>query len=181
MDGQKVVDEVISMIALQAEAYRKRLDEHASRVEEYAELAKRSDLREAIEVIVEHGLEQEKIGVERDELINKVSFVLTLLFSDPLTGQVKIPLDFWRTPFGALINAANRRFIHSLITPMLNPSDAAREADVSRQTIYTWIEQGKLLPIWEYGHLFIIDDELQRVARKMKRETQAGEEHATVG
>jgi hypothetical protein len=178
---RKVVDDVVSMVASQAEVYRQRLNEETRRVEAYSALAQSSDLREVLEVIVDYSLVQEKRGMTRLELIRKVNFALTLLFTDPFTRQVKIPLDFWQSPLGKLINEANQRSIPLPTASMLNPSDAAREASVSRQTIYSWIENGKLLPIWVSDHPFILEQELQLVVRRMKQKAQFDEEHATAG
>lgn len=179
MQTSHIVDQAISLVASQAEAYRQELDTQNRRVNEYVKLANSSDLKEALETIVNFGLEQEKENLTRPELLDKVKFALTLLFSNPLTGQVQIPLDFWCTSLGELINRANQR-----LTPFLdalNPSEAARETGVSRQTIYHWIEQGKILPIWVNRHPFLLKLDLLQVARKVEREEAAQVTTATKG
>jgi hypothetical protein len=168
MQASSIIDEAISLVTSQAESYRQELDALKRRVDEYSKLATSSELREALETIVNYNLMQEQASLTRPELINKVKFTLRLLFSNPLTGQVHIPLDFWHTSLGELINKANQR-----LTPFLdalNPSEAAREAGVSRQTIYHWIEQGRILPIWVNRHPFFLKLDLLQVERKVERE-----------
>lgn len=45
----------------------------------------------------------------------------------------------------------------------LNPSQAARVLEVSRVTIYRWIESGKLLPVFHCGHPRIPRDQVTNI------------------
>jgi hypothetical protein len=113
---------------------------------------------------VDYGKMQEKLGMTRDELIRKVNFVLTLLFSNPLTGQVKVPMRFWQSALGKSINAGNLRHLPPEL-PMLSLPEAAEEASVSLETIYNWAEQAKFLPIWRWGHPFIVRFDLDKLVK----------------
>src|SRR5712692_10275587 len=138
MPKNYVTEDVVSIIQKQAESYRQQLEQVTKRVEEYSKLAENSEqLRENVEAIVDYGNMQEKLGMTRDELIRKVNFVLTLLFSNPLTGQVKVPMRFWQSALGRSINAGHLRHLPPEL-PMLSLTEAAEEAGVSLETIYNW-------------------------------------------
>lgn len=179
LHSDQVVDEVVAIIEAQAASYRQRLDKMTKLVEEYTRLAEdREKLREYLKVIVDWGIGQEKQGITRDEFVRSINLVLTALFSDPITGQVKIPLSFWQGSLGQLINRGNLRFIPMSITEMLNPSDAAKEAGVSRETIYRWAEQARFFPIWIGGHAFILKFDLDRIVRDMKSKARQSDEES---
>ncbi len=174
MNRQQLVDDTAAIIALQTELYRRRSDETESkkRVEEYLQLAENSEqIRQDIEAIVAQGRGQAQ-AMTRDTWIPKVNRLMTLLFSNPLTGKVEIPSSFWQGALGQLINLGNKRLVPFLTASILNPTDAAKVANVSRKTIYDWIEQGKILPIWEHNHLFLIEIEVVMLANKMRHKTR---------
>ena len=78
-------------------------------------------------------------------------------------------MSFWHGALGQLINAGNKGLVPILTASLLNPTDAARLANVSRKTIYAWVEQGKILPVWEHGHLFLIEIEVRMLAGEIRR------------
>lgn len=168
----EVVEDVVSIIERQAESYRQELSKMTKRIEEYSKLAENSEqLRENVKAIVDYGSMHPDLAMTREELIGKVNFVLTLLFTDPITGQVKIPMRFWQSSFGKLINAGNLRHLPPELS-MLSLSEAAREAGVSLDTVYTWAEQAKFLPAWYWGHPFIIRFDFDKIVRDMKRKVR---------
>ena len=181
MQKNHMIEDVVSIIEKQTESYRQQLEKMTKRVEEYSKLAENSgQLRENVEAIVDYGNMQEKLGMTRDELIRKVNFVLTLLFSNPFTGQVKVPMRFWQSALGKSINAGNLRHLPPEL-PMLSLTEAAEEAGVSLETIYNWAEQSKFLPVWRWGHPFIVRFDLDKIVGEMKRKAyQSSEEPTTV-
>jgi excisionase family DNA binding protein len=49
------------------------------------------------------------------------------------------------------------------LTRPYNPSQAARVLEVSRRTIYRWIESGKLMPVFHVGHPRIPREQIQNI------------------
>lgn len=49
------------------------------------------------------------------------------------------------------------------MTPLLTPTQAARYLQVSRWTIYRWIESGRLLPLYHLSHPRIPREQLTNI------------------
>lgn len=86
------------------------------------------------------------------ELEISIAKLQRLLYTNP-EGTYRLPPDFHKTLLGALINEARLRFIW--VGDALNPTRAARELGVTRQTIYDWIAASTLEPVWVNDHPLI--------------------------
>jgi hypothetical protein len=114
------------------------------------EAQRNSQIGTQITALVEYVKGERAIGSTELEL--SIEKLQRLLYTGPL-GTYRLPPDFHKTPLGALINEARLRFIW--IGDALNPTQVAKELGVTRQTIYDWMDQGKLQPVWVNDHPLI--------------------------
>jgi len=84
-----------------------------------------------------------------DLVQEKLRMVYNSFFAAPLHQALRIPSDFHTTPLGSLLNDARAQV--TSLKSAVNIADVARTAGVTRQTIYDWIDQGKLTPIYVNG------------------------------
>jgi hypothetical protein len=82
-----------------------------------------------------------------------------------MRNKVHIPLRFWHTQLGMLINIGHRRCTPD--SAFLSIIEAAKEVNVTRQTIYNWLEQGQVFPVWgEGGEPRVLEIDVRRAARR---------------
>ena len=106
-------------------------------------------------------------AIASPEIEISIAALQRLLYTSPM-GTYCLPADFHKTPLGALINEARLRFIW--IGDAVNPTQAARGMGVSRQTIYDWINQGKLEPVWVNDRPLLLPAQLLALKNRFARE-----------
>src|SRR5258707_751784 len=114
--------------------------------QKYARAAETSDLRRDLEIIVGYAEGNAPDSATLENLDQAVNTVLVLLFFNPILDEIRIPMSFHQTPLGRIINQARSRLIW--LGDALNITEASKDLNVSRRTIYDWIELGRLAPIW---------------------------------
>lgn len=87
------------------------------------------------------------------ELEVSIDHLQRMLFASPLSPTYRLPMGFHKTPLGNLINSARIRA--TWLTDALSVADAARLLDIARPTVYNWIDNGFLQPIWVNSHPLI--------------------------
>lgn len=145
-DQKSLIDETISIVALQAERYTTALKTSAELTQKYAQAVETSDLRHALETIVAYAEGNAPACTTLEDLDRAIQTVLVLLFFNPLLDETRIPMSFHQTPLGRIINQARTRLIW--LGDACNITEASKELNVSRRTIYDWIELGRLAPVW---------------------------------
>jgi hypothetical protein len=143
---QKVVDDALQAIAsytqLLGNALALPIGEQPSTIEEL----RQSPLGQALTALA-HVAEGHPGNTEDVE--EKLRIVYNFFFAAPLHQALRIPSDFHTSPLGSLLNDARAQV--TSLKSAVNIADAARTAGVTRQTIYDWIDQGKLSPIYVNG------------------------------
>jgi hypothetical protein len=98
-----------------------------------------------------------------------VKRVYQALFGNSLsTSEVHLPRHFHRTPLGLLISQANALLYQE--EDLLSPGSAWRQLDVARQTIYDWVEEGKLTPVHLNGQMMLLRREVEVLKAQRSRQ-----------
>jgi excisionase family DNA binding protein len=87
--------------------------------------------------------------VSAENAQESITFVLKIIFRNPFMDSSQPPAGFHRSELGQLMNEAYTRMVS--IADLISPTDAYRLLNVSRQSVYDMIEDGRLTPIFVGG------------------------------
>ncbi len=103
--------------------------------------------------------------VSAEDTQESIHTVLKLIFHNPFQSSDQPPAGFHRSDLGQLINEAYTRMVS--LTDLISPTVANRLLQVSRQSIYDMIEDGRLTPIYVGGKTLLKVQQVEQL--KMQR------------
>jgi hypothetical protein len=107
-------------------------------------------------------------SVTKDSAQESIRFIHKLLFEYPFADDPTPPASFHRTELGRMIGEAYLRL--TLGTQLLTPTEAYRELHVSRQSVYDFVRDGKLNPLYLYGKMMLFAHEVETLKDKREKE-----------
>jgi excisionase family DNA binding protein len=113
--------------------------------------------------------------VSAENAQESISAVLKLLFRNPFQESSQPPAGFHRTELGQLINEAYTHMVS--IADLISPTDAYRMLNVSRQSVYDMIEDGRLTPIFVGGKTMLKVQQVEQL--KAQRSERRREQRAS--
>lgn len=100
----------------------------------------------------------------RDRVNERIDTVLQLLFWPPMAEDYQVPRSFWETDLGRMISQAKFRAYEP--SELLSIGQAAQRLDVTRPTIYRWMDDKHLSYVRDEmsGRTYVVAEDVKSLA-----------------
>ncbi len=104
----------------------------------------------------------------KKELLERIDFVLQLLFRPPMTENYSIPRPFWETMLGQIISLAEFRSYDP--AELISTGQAALRVKVDRSTIYRWMDEGHFRYVNDprLGRTFVVLEDVEALVEESR-------------
>ncbi len=142
---------------------------HVLRVEELRQGLLGQELRYLADVA------SQRIEADPDAVSAAMESVLQALFWPPVTDDFQVPRNFWGTDLGAMLSMAKLRCYST--DDLIGIGDAAHMLQVSRPTIYRWMDDSVLAYVRDHltDRKFLIRSSVLAMKEKLDKERQEKE------
>ena len=140
---QSIVDNILKLLATRTNESIHLLAYPIGNMQLTIEQLRESPLGQDLTNIV-HYVEGYPIDGKIDEMIQRIfraSFAPPIQFGSSIPA-IRLPKGWQKTPFGVLIGNAYRKLIPA--KDRMTTAEVSRVLGVKRQTLYDWVEEGKL-------------------------------------
>jgi excisionase family DNA binding protein len=177
-EHQRIIDLVLRVVSartVELAVMTKYFPKDDAQIDTSRENLRQSMLGYHLARIARYAEDEEDVSAENAQ--ESISFVIKIIFRNPFMDSSQPPAGFHRSELGQLINEAYTRMVS--IADLISPTDAYRMLNVSRQSVYDMIEDGRLIPIFVGGKtLFKIQqvEQLKEQRSERRREQRASAE-----